>query len=225
MKNVFAQVEYVSSPYLRSYFDRINSTPIPYVYDECSVLYRSLPISEQSIRLDNLKGGNTPDYMFLAITPTAAISGSSKYTSTNFENNQITEISITLNGSPCLGYPIHIQHEYPIWPYYKFYDTIGKLLNIDGSRQHQVTSFKHHIIYAHKFEGEETTQGWIGVNINLDSMEGFQTAYTLGNDNHVENYKIYLYSCLDHKQYKNYNRQVSLSRKAHTVKEFCLIQI
>ena len=57
LKNVYAQVEYITSPHLRSYFDRISEKPISYTYDECSVLYKNLPISEQGIRLDNLKQG------------------------------------------------------------------------------------------------------------------------------------------------------------------------
>ena len=73
LKNVFAQVEYVSSPQMRAYFDRISENPIPYVYDECAVLFKALPQNEQSIRLDNLKGGNTPDYLFMAICRTCLL--------------------------------------------------------------------------------------------------------------------------------------------------------
>lgn len=180
LKNVYAQVEYISSPYWREYFDRINEISIPYTYDECSVLYKALPLEEQSIRLDNIKGGNTPDYLFLAIAPTSSITGDTKFTSTNFSHNQVKEISITLNGNHCHGYPMVINYSYPVWPYFKFYDVIGKLLNIDSPNQQSITSFKDNIIFAHKFEGEESMQGWLGVNLTLDSINGFTDQNTLG---------------------------------------------
>ena len=71
LKDVYAQVEYISSPFLRNFFDRIEVNPISYTYDECNIIYKSLPTEEQSIRLDNLKGGNTPDYIFMAIISTS----------------------------------------------------------------------------------------------------------------------------------------------------------
>ena len=96
LKNVFAQVEYVSSPQMRSYFDRISETPIPYIYDECAVLFKSLPQNEQSIRLDNLKGGNTPDYLFMAICRTEALYGSSKFSAVNFKYNNVKDINYAI---------------------------------------------------------------------------------------------------------------------------------
>jgi len=111
--------------------------------------------------LDNpgIQGGNTPDYIFMTVAKTAAITGSSLLTSTNFAASKIKEINLTLNGSSCHGYPMKINNEYPIWPYFKFYDTIGKLLNVDGANQQSITGFKDSIIFSHKFEGEESSQG------------------------------------------------------------------
>ena len=180
LKNVFAQVEYVSSPYLRSYFDRINEIPISYVFDECSVMYKNLPLNEQSIRLDNMRGGNTPDYVFAAIIRTAAIAGSSKYSSTSFKGADIKEIAITLNGNPVQGYPIKVTNSYPIWPFYKFYETLARLANIDAPSQHTLSTFKENIIYSHRFEGEESQQGWLGVNLTVNDPEGLADAFTLG---------------------------------------------
>ena len=57
LKNISAQTTYVSSPYLRHVFDQIEEHPIKYKYDDCSVIVRNLPVNEQTIRLDNLYGG------------------------------------------------------------------------------------------------------------------------------------------------------------------------
>ena len=159
LKDVYAQVEYVSSPHWRSYFDHISDKPVSYNFDECNVLYKTLPMEEQTIRLDNIKGGNTPDYIFMAIAKTDSISGNLALSSVNFNFGKIKEINLTLNGMSCHGYPMRIDHEYPIWPYFKFYDTIGRLLNVEGANQQSLDTFKKNIIYAHKFEGEESVQG------------------------------------------------------------------
>ena len=37
--------------------------------------------------------------------------------------------------------------------------------------------FKFHYVYAHKFQGEHSTSGWIGCNIQLE--KGFEENYTL----------------------------------------------
>ena len=180
LKNVFAQVEYVSSPFLRNHFDRINEIPINYIYDDTSIIVKSLPTSEQSIRVDNITGGNTPDYVFMAICKTVALSGSSKHTTTSFKNNEVKDFAITLNGNSVQGYPVKIKNGYPIIPYYKFYDVVSKLGNIDAPAQQTLANFKDNIIYAHRFEGEDSPQGWLGANITTVSPSGFSEQYTLG---------------------------------------------
>ena len=180
LKNVHAQVEYVSSPFLRNYFDRINEVPISYTYDDTVMINKSIPMNEQYVRLDNITGGNTPDFVFMAIAKTAGLSGSSKHTTTSFKNDHVKEFSITLNGNSVQGYPVKIKNAYPIVPFYKFYDVISKLGNINAPNQHSIASFKDNIIYAHRFEGEDSPQGWLGANITTTSPGGFTEQYTLG---------------------------------------------
>ena len=43
LKDAYAQVEYITSPILRSYFDQRDYQPIIYSYDEISLLCRSIP--------------------------------------------------------------------------------------------------------------------------------------------------------------------------------------
>ena len=45
----------------------LNEIPISYIYDDTSIIVKSLPTSEQSIRVDNITGGNTPDFVFVGI--------------------------------------------------------------------------------------------------------------------------------------------------------------
>ena len=92
-------------------------------------------------------------------------------------------MNITLNGNSCYGFPMKIDNQFPLWPFYKFYDCIGKIHNIDLPNQHSIHSFKDNIIYCHKFEGEECTQGWIGVSLTHKSMNGFTEPHTLGECN------------------------------------------
>ena len=95
----------------------------------------------------------------MTIAKTSAITGSSKLSTINFNDQKIRELNLTLNGTQCHGYPVKIDRGYPIWPYFKFYDTIGKLLNVEGVNQQSITSFKNNVVFAHKFEGEESIQG------------------------------------------------------------------
>jgi len=177
LKSVYAQVEYISSPALRTYFDMIHSEPINFEYDEISVLAKSLPINETTIRLENIKGGNTPDYLFIAITPTVGLNGNLEYSPMNFQNYGVKELNLTLNGNPCHSFPMLINNGYPIWPYIKFIDVLGRLHNTQAANQMDMESFSTNLIYAHKFEGEDTSQGWLGITISL--KDAFDSPYTL----------------------------------------------
>ena len=143
-------------------------------------MYKALNTGEQSIRLENLKGGNTPDFLFMGIVPTASINGSTTHTSTKFRNYDVKEVNLTLNGSSCQGFPLRIENDYPLGAYYKFHDTLGKLQNPTLAGQLSMDKFARHMIFSHKFEGEESSQGWIGVTINTNSSSGFSSGHTLG---------------------------------------------
>lgn len=168
LKDVYAQVEYISSPILRSYFDRKEIEPIVYKFDETSVLCRSLPTNEQYVRLDNIRGGNTPDYLFFGIVKSKALNGSLENASFNFSNNGLKEVNLTLNGNSCNGYPLRIQNDYPLWPYFKFYTTLGRMMDQSASAQIRLSDFQNTVIFSHKFEGEDATSGWLGVTLSFD---------------------------------------------------------
>lgn len=59
LKNVYLQASYISSPYLRSYFSRIEQGPIKYKFEDCSVLCRNISAGQQVIRMENIYGGKT----------------------------------------------------------------------------------------------------------------------------------------------------------------------
>ena len=45
LKNVFAEVEYISSPSLRAKMTAIESAPIKYTYDDLDVIYKTIPVN------------------------------------------------------------------------------------------------------------------------------------------------------------------------------------
>ena len=57
LRNVYLQASYISSPYLRSYFSRIEQGPIKYKFEDCSVLCRNIAAGQQVIRMENVYGG------------------------------------------------------------------------------------------------------------------------------------------------------------------------
>ena len=67
LKDIHAVTEYISSPHWRQYFDKINGSPIMYEYQESEAIIKTLPQNETEIRLDGVKGGNLPSYLFAAI--------------------------------------------------------------------------------------------------------------------------------------------------------------
>ena len=128
------------------------------------------------------------------------------------------EFAITLNGNSVQGYPVKIRNGYPIIPYYKFYDAVSKLGNIDAPAQQTLAGFKDNIIYAHRFEGEDSPQGWLGANITTVSPNGFSEQYTLGSEICILLDLKRLISSLDSQQHPSYNRQIPYrGEKRHVI--------
>ena len=182
MKNVFLRSRYISSPYLRNYFSSIEDKPISYFYDECVVYHKNLPQNETNIRLSNIIGGNTPRYLFAGIIKASALNGDAKLSSTAFKPHGVIEFDLTLNGYSCNGFPITSENGSPTNCYEKFLETTGRKYNTTISEMINPWDFKQfHYIYSHKFEGETTDNGWLGVNLKL------ATALT---DNYVLGMKV-----------------------------------
>ena len=51
----------------------------------------------------------------------------------------------------------------------KFYDVTNRLYNIQSGECLDQIGFSYNFIWSHKFEGESTGQGWIGLDLKLDS--------------------------------------------------------
>ena len=128
---------------------------------------KSILLNEHYTRLENLRGGNIPDYLFIALTPTEALNGSTSQSQMNFQNLNINEINLTLNGNSCLGFPLRIQNNYPIWPFFKLQDALGRLQNESIGRNLRMEDYSNNVVYCHKFEGEETSQGWVGLTLSF----------------------------------------------------------
>ena len=177
ISNCYAVTEYVSSPELRSYFDRIENIPIKYDYEDIEVLIKSIPQGDTNIRFDNLRGGKIPTHIFAGIIKTDALNGNQKLCSTKFSHANVTEMNITLNGNSVNGYPIEVHNSSPIFPMQKFIDSTKRINNIASGSFLSQNEFKFNWIWAHQFEAEESAQGWIGINFKLD--EAYNDAMSL----------------------------------------------
>ena len=91
------------------------------------VNFRNIPSSQTQVRLDNLRGGKTPTFCFFGLIPQANLYSSATESSTCFEQHGITEVSLTLNGTPVNGHPIENASNSIIYPYFKFLD--GKTIS------------------------------------------------------------------------------------------------
>ena len=167
IKDCVAISEYVMSDELEKYFMQIDNGPIPYNYQDCDVILKTIPLDETNIRLHNIKGGNIPDYMFVAIIPSSALNGNFTSSSTSFGSSGVTEINITLNGNSVNGYPVDIRNDSSVYPYYKFMDVTGRYMNPTCGEGLRLAQFAHNWVYAHKFEAETSLQGWLGIHLKV----------------------------------------------------------
>ena len=175
IKDCVAITEYVSSEKLDKYFMSIETSPITYLYQDCEVILKNLPLEETSLRIDNIKGGNTPSCLFAAIIPSEYLSGTEPNSSTSFQQHNVSSFNITLNGNSVNGYPIDISSS--VYPFQKFMDVTNRFMNTNCGDGLKLGHFLYNWIYAHKFEAEASSQGWIGMNIELS--EPLMAAYTL----------------------------------------------
>ena len=165
----YLEAEYVSSPYLRNFYAQIVDRPITMRYDDCNIYMKSVNKGQSMIRVNNVMGGLTPDYLFAGLVKTDALNGDFNLSSTQFINPSYAEICITLNGSPVQGYPMTVD-DYAMKMYSKFFDTIGKSKKtIAGSSLECQFFMKYYCWISHHFEGEQAQQGWIGIDIKLSS--------------------------------------------------------
>ena len=179
LKNVFLRARYYSTPFLRNYFNTIETREISFNYDECSVYHKNLPQGDSVIRLSNIIGGNTPKYLFAGIIESDALTGDYGKSSTAFKRHGVSEFDLTLNGYSCHGFPLTSVNQSPVQIYDKFLKATNRSFQNSCSKQVSPSEFaKFSYLYAHKFEGESTESGWLGVNLKLENA--FDKNYVLG---------------------------------------------
>ena len=167
IKDCHALTEYVSSPVIRDFFETIDVQPIVYEYDSVDVLIKNIPKGETDIRLDNIRGGNNPSYLFLGLIPQKSLNGDFGRCSTSFRNHELTDINLTLNGNSVNSFPINIKNNSLIYPLYKFLDSTDQLYNNQCGSTLTINDFESNYLIAHKFECEVSNTGWIGINLKL----------------------------------------------------------
>lgn len=188
LKNVFLKARYYSTPFLRNYFSTIEKQDISFQYDEVAVYCKNLPQGDTVIRMPNIIGGNTPKYLFAGVIEASALNGNYTKASTAFKRHGVCEFDLTLNGYSCHGFPLTSQNESPIQVYDKFLSTTNRKFQNACPKQVSPSDFNSFgYLYAHKFEGEVSETGWIGVNLKLENA--YQENYVLGtNYNFIKKY-------------------------------------
>ena len=177
IENCYAVAEYISSEELNNYFARVEYDPIPYHYEDCELTLKNLTTGLTNIRIDNIKGGEIPNCIFAGIIPTSSLNGDMKKSCTAFTCNNVLQFNFTLNGNSVHGYPIDINNSSPVFPYHRFMEATNRYMNPSCGEGLKLNQFRHNWLYAHKFEGEISEEGWLGVNIKLS--EPLMTPYTL----------------------------------------------
>ena len=167
IKDCEAITEYIMCDELEQYFMNIDDGPIPYYYQECDITIKSLPKDETNIRFDNIKGGNTPVCMFAGIIPSSDLAGDINESSTAFNCHNVVEFNITLNGNSVNGYPLYNKNESSVYPFYKFMDATFRYMNPDSGDGLKLGQYMYNFVYAHRFEGETSDQGWLGISMKL----------------------------------------------------------
>ena len=98
------------------------------------------------------------------------MTGSFDTSSTGFRWFGIEEFNLQLNGNSCNGFPIQVKREGSILPLNRFNDVTGRLYNIEFGSGLTLNKFATNYIWAHKFEAEQSSQGWIGLSLKLNQI-------------------------------------------------------
>ena len=166
IKDCFARTEYVSSPELRQYFERVSLNPILYMYEDVNVITKPIPKSLNTVRFDNIRAGSTPKYIFFGVIDADSLTGSAEQSSTNFGGQGVEEASIYYNGNLVPGYPIKTENNRSISVLHQFNDVTGRYLNTYAEGSFTVNEFEYNFIWSHKLEAE-TVNGSISIELNL----------------------------------------------------------
>ena len=177
ISDCYAQTEYISSPGLRRHFEKIETMPIKYEYDECQIYLKNIDLNCHTVRVTQFRGGNLPAYLFAGIIPSTSLTGNLDASSTGFQCHNVKEFNLTLDGSSVNGYPIAIEGECPVLPLFKFNDTTNKIANISTCGGFSQIEFSYNFLWSHKFEAETTSSGWLSIELDLKSP--MTSAHTL----------------------------------------------
>ena len=169
--NCHAVTEWISSPAIRSYFEDIDINPIVYEYEDIEVVIRSLEKNDKNLRVEAVKGGNLPTFLFAGIIPQSALAGNLDECSTEFTQQNVVRFNLTIDGQSVNGYPLEVANHSRVYPLVKFLDTTSRLANVAASKTQSVETFKHNYLWSHKFEVEKSSSGWIGLDFKL--TEGY----------------------------------------------------
>ena len=78
-----------------------------------------------------------------------------------------------------MGFPLVNMNNSGLHAYSKFLQTTNRNFRNTCPEQILPSDFQQfNFLYSHKFEGEPTETGWIGINLKLS--EGYSENYTLG---------------------------------------------
>ena len=83
--------------------------------------------------------------------------------------DNVREVNITLNGNSVNGYPIENKSQTETFPFYKFLDVTSRYMNPVCGEGVRLSQFKYNFLYAHRFEAETSSQGWLGMNFKLSA--------------------------------------------------------
>ena len=168
IKDCFAKAEYVSSPELREYFERVSLNPILYAYEDVNVITKPIPKSLNTVRFDNIRAGNTPKYIFFGVIDAELLTGSVEKPSTKFSCMDVEEASIYYNGNVVPGYPIKTENNRQISAFHQFNDVTGRYLNTYAGSSIKINEFEYNFVWSHKLEAE-AVNGSVSIELNLKS--------------------------------------------------------
>ena len=179
LENVFLRATYYTSPYLRNHFSSITEKEIIYEFDEMSIYQKNIPQGITTVRFPNIIGGNTPTHLFAGIIKSSALMGDCALSSTCFKQNMVTEFDLTLDGASVQGFPIRTDNSIPALAYDSYLKATNRAFNNKVSDVVPIRDYSNfHLLYGHKFSGEQSTTGWIGINLKLEKE--YEENYVLG---------------------------------------------
>ena len=119
--------------------------PLKVHFDEYSIKrFNVTPKGGTSVMMSDLISGSLPNKIFWSLQSINSYTGSAKYGSTRFNQNDLRKANLYINGKEATDFPVSMDEHNVVQPFTKFMENTNQMSNALCSRTMNMFEFKHH---------------------------------------------------------------------------------